>query len=221
MWDNVRVIDKLGTDLTVVNSARVSFAKYSKEFTSDDDGLIKFLAKNKHYSPFRHCLVQFHIKMPEFVARQFYKHIVGSDYAFKDHAWNEISGRYVKYNEILWKPDYFRKKTDNIKQGSLDEKHEFSDYWLQVFDMKTKDLYDTYIKMVEDGIPNEQARAILPLNFYTEFYWTASLQAIQNFVVLRLDKHAQKEIRDYAIEIDKIMSDLFPVSWKYLMEFCK
>ena len=112
----VEVIDKLGSDLTVVNSARVSFGKKKQEFTERDRVLVRYLAENKHYSPFRHIIVQFHVKAPEFVMRQWYKHVVGietsSSYPTKDHAWNEISGRYVPVNDF-YIPEKWRAQSDD------------------------------------------------------------------------------------------------------------
>ena len=123
----IEVIDKLGSDLTVVNSARVSFGKRKDVFDSNDRKLVKFLAKNKHWSPFRHMMVQFHVKAPEFVMRQWYKHVVGietsSSSSAKDHAWNEISGRYVPVSDF-YIPANWRKQSDNNKQaseGSIDD----------------------------------------------------------------------------------------------------
>lgn len=214
----VRLVDALGSDLTVVNSARVSFAKISTQFNDADEKLVRFLAAHKHFSPFRHVVVQFHIKMPEFVARQFYKHIIGSDYAFKDHAWNEVSGRYVKYDDHLYEPEMIRTKAENRKQGSLDIAHPYSNYWIELIHDHNRRSYDLYQKMLEDGVPSEQARMILPLTFFTEFYWTASLQAIAHFVYLREDQEAQKEIRDYANAFDTLIREIAPVAWDALME---
>lgn len=117
----IQVIDKLGDDLTVVNSARVSFGKRKEKYDDNDRKLVKYLAKNKHWSPFRHMLVQFHVKAPEFVMRQWYKHVVGiettSSSSAKDHAWNEISGRYVPVTDF-YTPDNWRKQSEDNKQAS-------------------------------------------------------------------------------------------------------
>ena len=117
----VEVVDSLGNDLTVVNSARVSFGKRKSVWSASDRRLVKYLAKYKHYSPFRHLQVQFHIKAPEFVMRQWYKHVVGiettSNSSTKDHAWNEISGRYVEYDEF-YEPTIYRKQSEDNKQAS-------------------------------------------------------------------------------------------------------
>ena len=117
----IEVVDSLGDDLTVVNSARVSFGKRKKYWDKSDERLVRYLAKHKHYSPFRHLQVQFHIKAPEFVMRQWYKHVVGiettSNSSAKDHAWNEISGRYVEVEDFYY-PSVWRKQSDDNKQAS-------------------------------------------------------------------------------------------------------
>lgn len=117
----IEIIDHIGSDLTVVNSARVSFGKRKSQYDENDRKLVKYLAKHKHWSPFRHLVVQFHIKAPEFVMRQWYKHVVGietsSSYPTKDHAWNEISGRYVPVKDF-YRPSNWRKQSDNNKQAS-------------------------------------------------------------------------------------------------------
>ena len=120
----IEVVDSLGNDLTVVNSARISFGKRKFEWDKSDEHLVRYLAKHKHFSPFRHLQVQFHIKAPEFVMRQWYKHVVGiettSNSSTKDHAWNEISGRYVPV-EDYYTPDVFRAQSDDNKQASEGE----------------------------------------------------------------------------------------------------
>jgi thymidylate synthase (FAD) len=208
----LEIIDKLGNDLTVVNSARVSFGKRKTEFTDGDRKLVKFLVKNKHWSPFRHIIVQFHIKAPEFVMRQWYKHVVGiettSSSMTKDHAWNEISGRYVPVSDF-YRPDNWRAQSENNKQaseGSIENQEEAS----KIFDDIMLSIIDAYDKLMDLGVAKEQARLILPLNQYTEVYWTASFQAIMNFIELRDESTAQWEIRQYAIAMKKMMMDLYP-----------
>ena len=216
----IEVIDKLGSDLTVVNSARVSFGKRKTTFDKGDRILVKFLAENKHFSPFRHLVVQFHIKAPEFVMRQWYKHVVGietsSSSSTKDHAWNEISGRYVPVNDF-YKPSNWRKQSLDNKQaseGSIENQKDAE----KLFDDSMNVLLDTYNKMLELGIAKEQARIILPLNQYTEVYWTVSFQAVMNFIELRDESHAQWEIREYAIALKNIMLELYPETTKIWIE---
>jgi thymidylate synthase (FAD) len=208
----IEVIDKLGSDLTVVNSARVSFGKRKDVFDSNDRKLVKFLAKNKHWSPFRHMMVQFHVKAPEFVMRQWYKHVVGietsSSSSAKDHAWNEISGRYVPVSDF-YIPANWRKQSDNNKQaseGSIEDQKSADD----VFNYAMNEILNSYQKLLDLGVAKEQARMMLPLNQYTEVYWTASFQAIMNFIELRDEATAQWEIREYAIAMKELMYGIFP-----------
>lgn len=208
----VEVIDHLGNDTTVVNAARVSFGKKIKEITDKDIILMQYLASHEHTSPFRHCFVQFHVKAPEFVARQWYKHIIGCEYTFKDTGWNEISGRYVELDPELFEFEELRLQSKDRKQGSSDE---------VLKDNRVKSVYQTSLKMallayqemLDAGVAKEIARTVLPVSFYTEWWWTASFQAIAHFVRLRKDSHAQKEIRDYAEAIDTLMNEMFPNAW--------
>ncbi|MDD5360487.1 MAG: FAD-dependent thymidylate synthase [Ignavibacteria bacterium] len=216
----IEVVDHLGSDLTVVNSARVSFGKAKTEFTERDRILVKFLAENKHFSPFRHSIVQFHVKAPEFVMRQWYKHVVGiettSSYPTKDHAWNEISGRYVPVNDF-YVPAQWRAQSENNKQaseGTIEEQDRAN----SIFRNAMATILDCYEELLELGVAKEQARILLPLNQFTEVYWTASFQAIMNFIDLRDDKHAQWEIREYAVAIKEFMYELFPETTKIWFE---
>ena len=210
----IEVVDSLGNDLTVVNSARVSFGKRKTKFDKSDERLVRYLAKHKHYSPFRHLQVQFHIKAPEFVMRQWYKHVVGiettSNSSAKDHAWNEISGRYVEV-EDFYIPEIWRKQSKDNKQaseGQLDEENNSRAVWYYKVALDTtKNLYD---KMLTIGVAKEQARAMLPLSQYTEVYWTASFQAIMNFIELRNEKTSQVEIQEYARVLLSQMEEVFP-----------
>jgi len=212
----VELVDTLGSDLTVVNSARVSFGKRKEEFDNNDRRLVKYLAKYKHFSPFRHIQAQFHIKAPEFVMRQWYKHVVGietsSNSSIKDHAWNEISGRYVPV-EDYYNPTVFRAQSDDNKQASEGEAENQSackHHW----DMAMFHAKNHYEELLKQGVAKEQARSILPLNQYTEVYWTASFQAVMNFIELRYEKTAQWEIQQYAIALLEIMSLAFPETTK-------
>jgi thymidylate synthase (FAD) len=219
----IEVIDKLGSDLTVVNSARVSFGKRKTKFSDGDRILVRFLAENKHFSPFRHLIVQFHIKSPEFVMRQWYKHVVGietsSSYPTKDHAWNEISGRYVPVNDF-YNPPFWRAQSSDNKQAS-EGTIENQDKANEIFSNAMSTLLDSYGKLLELGVAKEQARILLPLNQYTEIYWTASFQAIMNFIDLRDETHAQWEIREYAIAMKDLMFSLFPETTRIWFDVMK
>ena len=215
----IEVIDSLGNDLTVVNSARVSFGKRKSTWSASDRRLCMYLAKYKHYSPFRHLQVQFHIKAPEFVMRQWYKHVVGiettSNSSTKDHAWNEISGRYVPV-EDFYTPEIFRQQSEDNKQateGAVKDQETAKHHW-DVAMFHAKEQYDKLLKM---GVGKEQARGILPLNQYTEVYWTASFQAIMNFIELRYEKTSQWEIQEYAKVLLDIVTELFPETTKAWM----
>ena len=214
----VKVVDVLGQDATVVNAARVSFGKRIDTLREQDISLLKYLAENEHTSPFRHVFVQFHVKAPEFIARQWWKHIVGTEYTFKDTGWNEISGRYVSYEHEIWIPEVLRVSSPDKKQGSEDIPVEDNEYLLDLYKKGSEYMFDCYQYLLSQGVCNEQARTLLPLNFYTEWYWTASLQAIANFCQLRTSPHAQKEIAEYAEAISEMVSDLFPNAWAALMK---
>ena len=208
----IELVDSLGDDLTPVNAARVSFDGFSEEFTDKDRKLSRFLIKHKHHSPFRHQHAMFIIKAPEFVMRQWYKHVVGiettSSHVTKDHAWNEISGRYVPV-EDFYTPEVFRKQSEDNKQateGAVDEQDVAKHHWnMALFHMK-----EQYQKLLDMGVGKEQARAILPLNQYTEVYWTASFQAVMNFIELRNEKTSQWEIQEYAKVLLELMHETFP-----------
>ena len=218
----VELVDSMGDDLTVVNSARVSFGKRKKTLSEADSKLIRYLAEHRHWSPFRHVQFQFHCKVPEFVARQWYKHVVGIAYSevpVVDHAWNEISLRYVDASEFnFYTPEGFRQQSENNKQASKDELVADPEHRL-------KDAYDThchqalnlYHQMIEAGVAREQARGVLPLNIYTEFYWTISLQALANFIHLRKHPGAQYEIRLFADALEQLARQVVPVSLDALM----
>ena len=208
----IEVVDKLGDDLTPVNAARVSFGQRSDTFTEKDRKLSKFLIKHKHFSPFRHQHIMLIIKAPEFVMRQAYKHVVGiettSDHPTKDHAWNEISGRYIAY-EDFYEPTEFRAQSDDNKQASeglIEEQSKANQYWKEAQDKSV----DSYNKLLKIGVAKEQARSILPLTVYTKVWWTASFQSIMNFVDLRDEKTAQWEIQQYAKVLKEIMLEVFP-----------
>ena len=216
----IELVDSLGDDLTPVNAARVSCDGFSEEFTDKDRKLSKFLIKHKHHSPFRHQHAMFIIKAPEFVMRQWYKHVVGiettSSHVTKDHAWNEISGRYVPYDEF-YEPTEFRKQSDDNKQASdglVDDQVTATMKWREA-QMKT---IETYKELLDMGMAREQARSILPLTLYTKVWWTASFQSIMNFIELRDEKTSQVEIQEYARALKKIVLTLFPETTKLWSE---
>jgi len=208
----IELVDTLGDDLTPVNAARVSFGGRSDKFENKDRKLSKFLIKHKHFSPFRHQHCMFIIKAPEFVMRQWYKHVVGiettSNSSTKDHAWNEISGRYVEV-EDYYIPTVFRAQSDDNKQASEGEV-ELQEECLRNWNDSIEHAKIFYDGMLRRGVAKEQARAILPLSQYTEVYWTASFQAIMNFIELRNEGTAQWEIQEYAKVLLELMHETFP-----------
>ena len=222
----VRLVDHMGSDLTVVNAARVSYEKESKELNEKDIRLIKFLAREGHTSPFRHAILQFEIYAPLMVARQWWKYVVGSAHleATGDSlgAWNESSRRYITEEPVFYVPSAgeWRSKPESSKQGSgapveweLGEK-----YMKELMDYIEEGL-KKYQQALDDGICAEQARLFLPAyGMYVRWYWTASLQAVAHFLRQRLEHDAQKEIQLYAKAILEIAKDLFPHALTELVE---
>jgi thymidylate synthase (FAD) len=218
---SVELIDSCGDDISVVNAARVSFNKQSEfdydygmdgltnlRLTEKDAKLINYLAKHKHKSPFNHCFMSFRVKAPIFVARQLVKH----EYL----PWNEVSRRYVTDEPEFYFPEYWRKAADNVKQGSSDEKVEFT-----MLDptSSTRIALADYKEMLRDGVCPEQARMVLPQNTMTEWIWSGTLFAFAKMCKLRLDAHTQRETQEIAKMVSKHAEFLYPVSWKALMEY--
>jgi len=213
MKEGVELIDLMGGDLTVVNSARVSFDKRASKVKESDQKLIRFLAAHDHWTPFGHVQAQFRIKAPVFVARQLVKHQVGM-------VWNEVSRRYVDTGPEFHAPEGWRKRAPDKKQGSLNETIEndsliYKAYW----DLMTRseELYDF---MLEKGVAPEQARMILPQSMMTEWIWTGSLVAFARVVKLRSSPDAQYECQQIANRIKKELDDTPQVkySWRELCQ---
>jgi thymidylate synthase (FAD) len=210
----VELQDVMGDEITIVNCARVSFGRQKDIFEEEDRRLIAYLIKNKHFSPFRHVMLRFHIRAPEFVMRQWYKHIVGAEWGTPApfHAWNEISGRYVRMDDI-YQPFTWRRQSTSSKQGSegiVDNQEVCENNYNQSIETSIK----SYNSLLEHGVAKEQARILLPLSVYTETIWTCSFQALMNFLELRLDAHAQWEIRQFAQAIESILQERLPVLFK-------
>ena len=213
MYDKISVelLDKMGSDNTVVDAARVSFNKEASNYTSSqNEKLIKYLADHNHWSPFAHCTLQFRIKAPIFVARQLQKHQVG-------FAWNEVSRRYVDYKPTFWSPDnQWRGRAENKKQGSADELVRDNLEAQEHYNDAVRYVYQTYELLLACGVCPEQARSILPQSMMTEWYWTGSLYGFARVCKLRLDPHAQAECREVAKWINDFCANQFPMSWKAL-----
>tara|TARA_B110000908_G_C10053781_1_gene357424 strand:+ start:96 stop:764 length:669 start_codon:yes stop_codon:yes gene_type:complete len=217
----VTYIDHMGSDLSVVNAARVSFGKSSKAIgytgigddpmvaliNDMDKKLIKYLAKHKHTSPFGHAFASFHIKAPIFVARQLVKH--------KFLRWNEISRRYVDEEPEFYSPTEWRGKSADKKQGSEGVAENGFAMGILV-DQEAKDTLLLYTGLIKQGIAPEMARMVLPQSTMTEWYWSGSLDALADMCNLRCAKDTQLETRMVADQIDETMSNLFPVAWKEL-----
>ena len=223
----VEIIEHMGSDLTVVNAARVSFNKMSKweeEISATQDGfidvayvlndkdkkLINYLAKHQHWTPFAHCMVTLHIKAPIPIRTQFFKHKVG----FVE---NEISRRYVDDPPEYYMPR-FSARPSNMKQGAgdtmdIDKQNRAHLIYAQAIET----VNGAYQDLINLGVAPEQARFVLPQATYTEWYWTGSLAAYARFYQQRSAPHAQAEIREYADKIGEIMSMYFPVSWQALV----
>lgn len=213
MYDKISVelLDKMGSDNTVVDAARVSFNKIAVNYTpSQNEKLIKYLAEHNHWSPFAHCTLQFRIKAPIFVARQLQKHQVG-------FAWNEISRRYVDYKPTFWSPNnQWRGRAENKKQGSADDLVRDNLIAQEHYDEAIHYAQLSYELLLACGVCPEQARSILPQSMMTEWYWTGSLYGFARVCKLRLDPHAQAECREVAKWINDFCSNEFPMSWKAL-----
>lgn len=207
---SVQLLEVMGNDLTVVNAARVSFAKESHELTEADGKLIRYLAKHKHVTPFFHPQVRFRIKMPIFVAREWYRHQIG-------FARNEVSRRYVDFKAEVYAPKELRARDPKLKQGSKAESVEDNDSVAVEMAKALDSAVESYETLLLSNVAPEVARMVLPQSMYTEFIETGSLAAYARLCQLRLDPTAQKEIQLYADAVSKLMEDKFPVSWAALM----
>jgi thymidylate synthase (FAD) len=206
---HVSRMDTMGSDLTVANAARVSFAKHKEELDGSDEKLIKFLADHGHWSPFSHVFIQFKIDAPIFVARQLQKHQVGL-------AWNEVSRRYVDSTPEFYSPDEWRRRAIDKKQGSMSEpvpSQKVVKSIKEEFDAVALDCYNRLLKL---KVCPEQARMVLPQDMITSWYWSGSVYAFSRVCNLRLKEDAQAETREVAQAISDHCTIMFPVSWKFL-----
>lgn len=223
---NVTYLDHMGSDLAVVNAARVSFSKksdwenghdpnrFENHLSEKDTKLINYLAREGHYLPFRHPHISFHCKAPLFVARQAGKHQVGM-------SWSEVSRRYVDDEPEFYWPDSWRGRAEDKKQGSSKEiiEEDFYGIYSETIYDHYEDALAFYDCMLKAGVAPEQARLVLPQSMYTEWVWTGSLLSWSHFIKLRTDSHAQKEIQEFASMFVPALEQLYPVSWKALREY--
>ncbi len=200
----VKLVDFMGGDMRAVESARVSFGGVSKG-EDRDRKLLEYLLEHGHFSPFEHSVFQFHIKCPIFVARQWMRHRIAS--------YNEISARYTEVHDEFYMPEEFRAQDTVNRQGSveggLDHRKLSAEYSAAI-----EASYAAYQALLKAGVAREMARGVLPVSQYTQFYWTVNARSLLNFLDLRLDKHAQLEIRRYAEAIAVIFRERMPWTWE-------
>jgi thymidylate synthase (FAD) len=218
----VELLDHMGSDLDVVNAARVSFDKksewregsceeYGFQLTERDISLIDYLAEHHHWTPFSHCYAKFRIKAPLFVRSQLFKHKVGLTE-------NEVSRRYVDSEPEFYVPEKWRKRADNVKQGSMEEAVETNAANKRDYELYIVNTVDFYKELLADGVAPEQARMVLPQSMMTEWIWSGSIAAFARVYKQRTSPHAQSETRTVAYAIGNELRDLFPISWKALTQ---
>ena len=204
----VRLDDAMATDLSVVNAARVSFARRKEEMDESDEGLIRFLMRDRHGTPFEHNSFRFHVRAPIFVAREWFRHRIGS--------FNEFSMRYARATDDFYVPEADDVRTQVGKPGA----YSFDPVSPEVAEATRRELaeayeaaFATYAKLVDLGVARELARLVMPVGAYTEFYWTVNARALMNFVSLRAAETAQREIRRYAEACERFFADEMPVTY--------
>lgn len=202
----VDLLETFGNDLTVVNAARVSLGKHVSEFTEKDSKLIHYLAEHDHISPFFHPQARFRIRMPIWMAREWFRHTIG-------FARNEVSRRYVDSEPTFHIPDAIRTRAPNKKQGSNDDVHDSNEFYLETMKDHARRSTEIYNMMLKNDVCPEQARMVLPQNMITEFIETGSLAAYARLCKLRMGQDAQKEVRDVASQIYILLLREFPVSF--------
>lgn len=206
----VELLEVFGNDLTVVNAARVSLGKHVHEFTEKDAKLCKYLADHEHTSPFFHPQARFRLKMPIWMAREWFRHTIG-------FARNEVSRRYVDDPPTFHVPHQFRTRAPNKKQGSTDEVHPDNKTMMALLKESCMHSVACYTSLIEHNVPPEQARMALPQNMMTEFIETGSLAAYARLCGLRLGPDAQVEIQEMARRVADALAVAFPTSWSVLV----
>lgn len=202
----VKLIGFVGGDDMAVMAARVSF-DMSLKGEERDRKLIEYLLKHEHFTPFEHCIFQFHIKCPIFVARQWMRHRWGS--------YNEVSARYTEVKDEFYIPEKFRIQDTKNKQGSLNSENLNNEKLLEQYNKAVENSYKVYEYLLKEGVAREMARMVLPVSQYTQFYWSINARSLLNFIKLRTDSHAQYEIREYANVIAGIFAKKMPWTWEY------
>jgi thymidylate synthase (FAD) len=203
----VRLDAAMASDLSVVNGARVSFARHKQEMDDSDAGLIRFLMRERHGTPFEHNAFRFHIRCPIFVAREWFRHRVGS--------FNEFSMRYAKATEDFYVPEADDVRSQVGKPGAYSFEPVPQDVAATTRE-RLREIYEaayeTYERLVELGVARELARAALPVGAYTEFYWTVNARSLMNFISLRAAEAAQREIRRYAEACERFFAEQMPIT---------
>src|SRR5689334_1822427 len=203
----VRLDDAMADDLSVVNGARVSFARRKEVMEEADEGLIRFLMRDRHGSPFEHSAFRFHIRCPIFVAREWFRHRIGS--------FNEFSLRYAKATEDFYVPEPEDVRTQVGKPGAYRFEQvdpELAEETREELEAVYREAYAAYARLVEKGVARELARSVIPVGAYTQFYWTVNARALMNFVSLRNAEFAQLEIRRYAEAVERFFAQHMPVT---------
>ena len=203
----VRLDGALASDLSVVNAARVSFGRRKEVMDESDEGLIRFLMRDRHGTPFEHNAFRFHVRCPIFVAREWFRHRVGS--------FNEFSLRYARATDDFYVPEADDVRSQVGKPGAYSFEPvaaELAEETRQELEAVYAAAYETYERLVENGVARELARAVLPVGAYTEFYWTVNARALMNFVSLRAAETAQREIRRYAEAVERVFAERMPVT---------
>jgi thymidylate synthase (FAD) len=209
----VRLDDSMASDLSVVNAARVSFARRKEEMDDADRGLVRFLLRDRHGTPFEHNAFRFHVRAPIFVAREWFRHRVGS--------FNEFSMRYARATDDFYVPEADDVRTQVGKPGS----YSFDPVEPEVAETTREELravyetaYAAYERLVELGVARELARSVMPVGAYTEFYWTVNARSLMNFVSLRAAETAQREIRRYAEACERFLAEEMPVTYQAFVD---
>ena len=203
----------MADDMSVVNSARVSFAKSQQEMDDAARGLINFLMREKHGTPFEHNAFRFHVKCPLFVAREWFRHRIGS--------FNEFSARYSEVQDDFFVPYKNEVRSQVGKPGAYEFRvvdDGIAEEALKIINQANKDAYSSYRNLLEMGVAKELSRTVLPVGMYTQFYWTVNARSLMNFLSLRLSKSAQSDIRQYAKSVESIFADKMPVTYKAWVE---
>lgn len=213
----VELLTWMGGDLANVNGARASYATRKETLDESDNRLLQRLGGDIHHTPLRHTYFQLYVTAPEFVARQWYKHIVGCEYGFKDLPWSEFSMRYKEVPPEFYIPRAIRIQSQHNKQAS-EQSHSSALHGAArtSFETLCNRAYNEYEFLLSIGVAREQARIVLPLATYTSWVWTASVQALVHFCVLRNETGAQFEIQQYAKVVEELCRDKAPATWTAL-----